>query len=73
MVGVEKGRVVAVRGDEASPVNRGLLCVKGYHLPGLFYGDDRLLYPQKRNADGSFTRFPGTRPSISSPPGSPMR
>ena len=56
MVGVEQGRVVAVRGDEASPVNRGLLCVKGYHLPGLLYGADRLLYPQKRNADGSFTR-----------------
>jgi len=24
------GRVVAVRGDPQSPVNRGLLCVKGY-------------------------------------------
>ena len=57
MVGVEQGRVVAVRGDEASPVNRGLLCVKGYHLPGLLYGEDRLLYPQRRNADGSFTRI----------------
>ena len=57
MVGVEKGRVVAVRGDEASPVNRGLLCVKGYHLPGLLYGEDRLLYPQKRNHDGSFSRI----------------
>ena len=57
MVGVEKGRVVAVRGDEASPVNRGLLCVKGYHLPGLLYGEDRLQYPQLRNADGSFSRI----------------
>src|SRR5262245_31195660 len=57
MVGVEKGRVVAVRGDEASPVNRGLLCVKGYHLPGLLYGDDRLLYPQRRNPDGSLSRI----------------
>ena len=47
MVGVEQGRVVAVRGDEASPVNKGLLCVKGYHLPGLLYGEDRLLYPQQ--------------------------
>jgi nitrate reductase NapA len=56
MVGVEQGRVVAVRGDEASPVNRGLLCVKGYHLPGLLYGEDRLLYPQLRQGDGSFTR-----------------
>jgi nitrate reductase NapA len=57
MVGVEHGRVVAVRGDEASPVNRGLLCVKGYHLPGLLYGEDRLLYPQRRNDNGSFTRI----------------
>jgi len=56
MVGVEQGRVVAVRGDEASPVNKGLLCVKGYHVPGLLYGEDRLLYPQRRQADGSFAR-----------------
>src|SRR3546814_11556089 len=46
-----------VRGDEASPVNRGLLCVKGYHLPGLLYGEDRLQFPQRRNADGSFSRI----------------
>ncbi|MFN3487302.1 MAG: molybdopterin-dependent oxidoreductase, partial [Planctomycetota bacterium] len=51
-VGVRDGKVAAVRGDQASPVNRGLLCVKGYHLPGLLYGKDRLLYPQKRSADG---------------------
>ena len=57
MVGVEQGRVVAVRGDEASPVNKGLLCVKGYHLPGLLYGEDRLLYPQKRTAAGGFSRI----------------
>jgi nitrate reductase NapA len=57
MVGVDQGRVVAVRGDEASPVNRGLLCVKGYHLPGLLYGADRLVHPQRRNADGSFSRI----------------
>ena len=57
MVGVEQGRVVAVRGDDASPVNRGLLCVKGYHLPGLLYGADRLLYPQRRQPDGSFARI----------------
>ena len=44
-VGVKDGRVVAVRGDEASPVNSGLLCVKGYHLPGFLYGEDRLTHP----------------------------
>ena len=41
-VGVADGKVVAVRGDELSPVNKGLLCVKGYHLPALLYGRDRL-------------------------------
>ncbi len=56
-VGVHKGKAVAVRGDEASPVNKGLLCVKGYHLPGMLYGNDRLLYPQLRQADGSLKRI----------------
>jgi len=51
-VGVRQGRVVAVRGDQASPVNKGLLCVKGYHLPGVLYGKDRLTRPMKRSADG---------------------
>ncbi len=37
-VGVKDGKAVAVRGDEQSPVNKGLLCVKGYHLPGMLYG-----------------------------------
>ena len=56
-VGVKDGKVVAVRGDAASPVNRGLLCCKGYHLPGILYGEDRLLYPQLRQPDGGFKRI----------------
>lgn len=52
-VGVDRGKIVAVRGDEASPVNRGLMCVKGYHLAGMLYGADRLKEPQLRQADGS--------------------
>lgn len=56
-VGVADGKVMAVRGDVASPVNRGLLCVKGYHLPAMLYGHDRLLYPQQRQPDGRFTRI----------------
>jgi nitrate reductase NapA len=51
-VGVAGNRVVAVRGDQKSPVNRGLLCVKGYHLPGLLYGEDRLTHPLRRDGDG---------------------
>jgi nitrate reductase NapA len=55
-VGVQGGRVQAVRGDEKSPVNRGLLCVKGYHLPGFLYGKDRLTHPLRRKSDGSLER-----------------
>ena len=51
-VGVADGKVQAVRGDEANPVNRGLLCVKGYHLPAFLYGQDRLTQPQRRHPDG---------------------
>ncbi len=51
-VGTKDGKVLAVRGDRESPVNRGLLCVKGYHLPAMLYGKDRLKFPMKRKADG---------------------
>ncbi len=56
-VAVKDQRVVAVRGDEKSPVNRGLLCVKGYHLPGFLYGEDRLLYPMRRLPGGKTERL----------------
>jgi nitrate reductase NapA len=55
-VGVKDGRVQAVRGDVANPVNRGLLCVKGYHLPAMLYGKDRLLHPMRR-IDGRLVRI----------------
>jgi len=55
-VGVKDGKAVAVRGDEKSPVNKGLLCVKGYHLPAFLYGSDRLRYPMRRQPDGSLKR-----------------
>jgi len=45
MVGVRDGKVVAVAGDRQNPVNLGLLCVKGYHLPAVLYGADRLKKP----------------------------
>lgn len=54
-VGVGDGRVRAVRGDTKSPVNKGLLCVKGYHLPGLLYGADRLTKPMRRGANGELS------------------
>ncbi len=51
-VGVKDNKVLAVRGDQASPVNRGLLCVKGYHLPAVLYAKDRLTHPLRRHPDG---------------------
>jgi nitrate reductase NapA len=48
---------MAVRGDVANPVNRGMLCVKGYHLPAMLYGEDRLRYPIRRRADGGWDRI----------------
>jgi nitrate reductase NapA len=49
-VGVRGGRVVAIAGDQLAPVNRGLLCVKGYHVGLALYGSDRLTRPMlKRN------------------------
>ncbi len=47
-VGVRNGRVVAIAGDEQAEVNKGLLCVKGYHVGSILYGKDRLTHPLKR-------------------------
>lgn len=45
LVGVRAGKVVAVQGDREAPVNKGLLCAKGYHAGAVLYGRDRLRYP----------------------------
>ncbi len=48
MVGTENGRVVAIQGDQKAEVNKGLLCVKGYHVGLAMYGKDRLTTPMLR-------------------------
>ncbi|MFO0836538.1 MAG: molybdopterin-dependent oxidoreductase [Phycisphaerales bacterium] len=48
MVGTENGRVVAIQGDQKADVNKGLLCVKGYHVGLILYGKDRLTTPMLR-------------------------
>ena len=45
MVGAKDGKVMAVAGDDLNPVNRGLLCIKGYSLPAVLYGEDRYTVP----------------------------
>ena len=48
MVGTKGGRVVAIAGDRKAGVNKGLLCVKGYHVGLALYGKDRLTRPLLR-------------------------
>jgi nitrate reductase (cytochrome) len=47
-VGVRGGKVVAIAGDPQAEVNKGLLCVKGYHVGLALYGKDRLTRPLLR-------------------------
>jgi len=47
-VGVQDGKVVAIAGHPEAEVNKGLLCVKGYHVGGILYGEDRLKHPMLR-------------------------
>lgn len=52
-VGVDKkkGKVVAIAGDRKAEVNKGLCCVKGYHVGLILYGPDRLTKPLLKKGD----------------------
>ena len=52
-VAIDGGKILAVRGDELSPVNEGLLCAKGYGLAEVLYAEDRLTTPQIRDEHGA--------------------
>ncbi len=45
MLATKNGKIVAVKGDPAAPVNRGLNCIKGYFNAKIMYGADRLTTP----------------------------
>jgi len=55
-IATKDGRIVAVRGDAKSPVNRGLLCVKGYANAEIPYGEDRLTRPLLRMKESEFDK-----------------
>jgi nitrate reductase NapA len=55
-IAVKDDRIVAVRGDPESPVNRGLNCVKGYFNAKIMYGKDRLTQPLLRMTNGKFDK-----------------
>ncbi len=57
MLATKEGRIVAVKGDPAAPVNRGLNCIKGYFNAKIMYGADRLKTPLLRmNDKGEFDK-----------------
>ena len=57
MVATKDDKIVAVKGDPAAPVNRGLNCIKGYFNAKIMYGADRLKQPLMRlDADGKFSK-----------------
>ncbi len=57
MVATKNGKIVAVKGDPAAPVNRGLNCIKGYFNAKIMYGADRLKQPLLRvNDKGEFDK-----------------
>ena len=56
LVGTKDGKVVASQGDPDAPVNKGLNCIKGYFLPKILYGEDRLTKPLLRKKNGKFDK-----------------
>ena len=56
LIGAKDGRVVATQGDPDAPVNKGLLCIKGYFLAKIQYGKDRLTTPLLRKKDGRYDK-----------------
>lgn len=56
LAGVQDGRIVGIQGDPDHPVNRGLLCVKGYYLAPSLYGADRLTRPLLRQTKGKYDK-----------------
>ena len=56
LCGVQDDRVVAIAGDQKADVNKGLLCVKGYHVGSILYGKDRLTTPMLRR-DGELVEI----------------
>jgi len=56
VVELQDCKFTRIRGDEDHPVSRGYLCQKAARLEYYQNHDDRLRYPLRREADGSFVR-----------------
>ncbi len=57
MIATKNDKIVAVKGDPAAPVNRGINCIKGYFNAKIMYGEDRLKTPLMRvDENGNFSK-----------------
>ncbi|MCP4996830.1 MAG: nitrate reductase catalytic subunit NapA [Gammaproteobacteria bacterium] len=56
LLGVKDGKIMASQGDPDAPVNKGLNCIKGYFLPKIMYGKDRLTQPLLRKTGGQYAK-----------------
>ena len=60
LVHVEDGKVIKVKGDPQSPLNKGKMCVKGLSSIEHLYHPNRLKYPLKRKGkrgEGKWARI----------------
>ena len=48
LLGVQDGKLVALRGDPEHPTTKGLVCAKALFLPKIVYSEDRLKVPMIR-------------------------
>ena len=55
-VDVRGGRIASVRGDDENPITSGYVCNKAFSVPRYAHHDQRVEYPLRRRADGSFER-----------------
>ena len=49
-------KIVSIKGDINSPVNKGLLCEKAYYNGDVLYSKDRLTNPLLRMKDGKYDK-----------------
>jgi len=54
---VEDGKLVSIRPDAEHPITQGFSCPKGIEFVHVQNDPDRLLYPHRRRADGTFERI----------------
>ncbi len=56
-VEIADGKFVKIQGDEAHPISKGYICQKAARLDFYQNHDDRLRFPLKKQADGSFAKI----------------